>query len=169
LEEIGKLTGLALALEVSEPAHVDRAARRADLLIVPSVHMHNDALLHEVGRLDRPLLLERSSTASIDEWLAAADRILARGNHRVALCERGIRTFEHTTLDLAAVPLLREHSHLPVLVDPTRGSARSTWIALAEGARAAGAHGLSLAAQLGQEPGLSLEEITGLIAKLSQG
>jgi chorismate mutase/prephenate dehydratase len=169
IEEVGKLTGLALALEVSEPAQVDRAARRADLLIVPAIHMHNDALLHELGRLDRPLLLERSSMASIDEWLAAADRILARGNHRLALCERGIRTFEHTTLDLAAVPVLRERSHLPVLVDPTRGSARSAWLALAEGARAAGAHGLSLSAQLGQEAGLSLEQITGLIAKLAKG
>ncbi|HEY6880829.1 MAG TPA: hypothetical protein VI299_22550, partial [Polyangiales bacterium] len=143
-------------------------ARRADLLIVPALHMHNDSLLHEVGRLDRPLMLERSSMASLDEWLAAADRILNRGNHRVALCERGIRTFEQTTLDLAAVPLLRERSHLPVLVDPTRSSARSTWVALAEGARAAGAHGLSLAAKLGQDVGLSLDELSALIAKLSK-
>jgi chorismate mutase/prephenate dehydratase len=173
LEEVAKLTGLALALEVSEPSQVDRAARRADLLIIPSLHMHNEALLHEVGRLDRPLLLERSSMASIDEWLAAADRVLARGNHRVALCERGIRTFEPTTqatLDLAAVPVLRERSHLPVLVDPTRAAGRAAWaIALAEGARAAGAHGLSLAAKLGtsHEFGLELEELKALIARLS--
>ncbi len=169
LEEVAKLTGLALALEVSEPAHVDRAARRADLVVVPAAHMYNEALLHEVGRLDRPLLLERSGMATLDEWLAAADRILARGNHRVALCERGVRTFEHTTLDLAAVPALRERSHLPVLVDPTQGGARPAWIALAEGALASGAHGLSLSAQLGQDAGLTLNEITGLIAKLSQG
>jgi chorismate mutase / prephenate dehydratase len=168
LEEVGKLTGLALALEVSEAAHVDRAARRADLLIVPGLHMHNEALLHEVGRLDRPLLLERSSMASLDEWLAAADRILSRGNHRVALCERGIRTFDNTTLDLAAVPALRERSHLPVMVDPTRATSRASWaLALAEGAVAAGAHGLSLAARLGREVGLSLDELTQLIARLS--
>lgn len=173
LEEVAKLAGLALALEVTDPAHVDRAAPRADLLVVPALHMQNDALLREVGRVDRPVLLERSSMASIEEWLAAADRILERGNHRVALCERGIRTFEHatpSTLDLSAVPLVRERSHLPILVDPTRASGRAQWaLALAQGARAAGAHGLSLSVQLGTgqgEQALSLPDFTALTARL---
>ncbi|MDB4973199.1 MAG: phospho-2-dehydro-3-deoxyheptonate aldolase [Myxococcaceae bacterium] len=173
LEEIAKLTGLALALEVHDPAQIDRLARRADLLVIPALHMHNELLLREAGRLDRPVLLERSSMASIDEWLAAADRILERGNHRVALCERGIRTFEPSTpstLDLSSVPVLRERSHLPVVVDPTRASGRATWaLALAAGALAAGAHGLSLVVKLGSlegEEALEVSDFASLVARL---
>jgi len=176
LEEITKLTGLALALEVSDPAQIDRLARRADLLIIPALQMHNDVLLREAGRLDRPVLIERSSMASIDEWLAAADRVLERGNHRVALCERGIRTFEQattSTLDLSAVPVLRERSHLPVLVDPSRATGRARWaLPLAEGALTAGAQGLSLTVKLGQSPGegaLELADLSKLIARTSGG
>jgi chorismate mutase / prephenate dehydratase len=174
LEEIAKLTGLALALEVSDPAQIDRLARRADLLVIPALQMHNEVLLREAGRLDRPVLIERSSMASIDEWLAAADRVLERGNHRVALCECGIRTFEQATpntLDLSAVPVLRERSHLPVLVDPSRATGRARWtLSLAQGALTAGAQGLSLAVQLGNEAdggALSLAELTQLIARPS--
>ncbi|MEY4510591.1 MAG: hypothetical protein RLZZ450_2713 [Pseudomonadota bacterium] len=172
LDEIAKLTGLALALEVTDPAQIDRLARRADLLVIPGLHMHNEVLLREAGRLDRPVLLERSSMASIDEWLAAADRILERGNHRLALCERGIRTFEQattSTLDLSAVPVLRERSHLPVLVDPTRAIGQARWaLPLAASALTAGAQGLSLSVKLGLDTGdgaIELAELTKLIAR----
>ncbi|MDB4985201.1 MAG: phospho-2-dehydro-3-deoxyheptonate aldolase [Myxococcaceae bacterium] len=174
LEEIAKLTGLAIALEVTDPAQIDRLARRADLLVIPALHMHNEVLLREAGRLDRPVMLERSSMASIDEWLAAADRILERGNHRVALCERGIRTFEESTpstLDLAAVPVLRELSHLPVLVDSTRAAGHARWaVPLADAALAAGAQGLSLAVKLGLRQGDDAIEVTDfarLVARAS--
>jgi len=169
LEEIAQLAPLALALEVTDARQVDALARRADLLVIPALHMNDEALLHEVGRLDRPVLLERSSMASIDEWLAAADRILDRGNHRVALSEVGIRSFDPalpSTLDLGAIPLLRERSHLPVLVDPTRGRFGAS---LADGALAVGAHGLSLALQLGAgqpERALTLAEFGALTARL---
>ena len=173
LEEVAKLTGLAIALEITDPSQIDRLARRADLLVIPALHMHNEVLLREAGRLDRPVLLERSSMASIDEWLAAADRILERGNHRVALCERGIRTFESSTpstLDLSAVPVLRERSHLPVVVDPTRAAGRARWaLSLAEAAIAAGAQGLSLAVKLGTgqgEQALSVDDLASLVARV---
>jgi chorismate mutase/prephenate dehydratase len=173
LEEVAKLTGLAIALEVSDPSQIDRLARRADLLVIPALHMHNEVLLREAGRLDRPVLIERSSMASIDEWLAAADRVLERGNHRVALCERGIRTFESSTpstLDLSAVPVLRERSHLPVLVDPTRAAGRARWaLALADGAIAAGAQGLSLSVKLGSGQGehaLAVSDLASLVARI---
>ena len=173
LEEIAKLTGMAIALELNNPAHVERAARRADLVIVPAASMQNQALLAEVGRLDRPVLLERSSMASVDEWLAAADALLARGNHRVALCERGIRTFERatpSTLDFAAVPLLRERVHLPVLVDPVSAIGHVRWaVPLAESARVVGAQGLVLPVALGDVPagaGLALSDFAALVARL---
>jgi 3-deoxy-7-phosphoheptulonate synthase len=112
--------------------------------------------------------------ASIDEWLAAADRVLERGNHRVALCERGIRTFENatpSTLDLAAIPVVRERSHLPVIVDPTRAVGRASWaLALADGACAAGAQGLSLTVRLGREQGahaIELSDLAALVTRLS--
>src|SRR5690606_13075701 len=123
-----------------------------DLLVVPARHMHDEALLHELGRLDRPVLLERSSMASLDEWLLAADQILQRGNHRVALCEAGVRSFDPgspTLLDLGSLPLLAARSHLPLVVDPSRGPFAAR---LAEGALALGAGGLSLSVALGLEP-----------------
>jgi len=174
LEEVAKLAGLALALDVSDPAVVDRAVQRCDMLVIPALQMHNEALLRELGRLDRPVLLERSSMASLEEWLAAADRLLDRGNHRVALCERGIRTFERatpSTLDLSAVPVLRERSHLPVVVDPSRAAGQARWAAsLAESAHAAGAHGISLSVRLGRgqgEQALALDDFAALVARLT--
>jgi 3-deoxy-D-arabino-heptulosonate 7-phosphate (DAHP) synthase len=111
--------------------------------------------------------------ASVDEWLAAADALLARGNHRVALCERGIRTFERatlSTLDFAAVPLLRERVHLPVLVDPISAIGHTRWaLPLAESACVLGAQGLLLPVALGDVPvgaGLSLSDFAALVARL---
>jgi 3-deoxy-D-arabino-heptulosonate 7-phosphate (DAHP) synthase len=112
--------------------------------------------------------------ASIDEWLAAAEYVLERGNHRVVLCERGIRTFERatpSTLDLSAVALLRERTHLPVLVDPSQATGRARLsMLLAESARAAGAHGVVLEVQPGAEAvesALRTDEFAALIGRLT--
>jgi 3-deoxy-7-phosphoheptulonate synthase len=108
--------------------------------------MQNFSLLSEVGQLRRPVLLKRGMSSTIEEWLLSAEYILSQGNYDVILCERGIRTFEpytRNTLDLNAVPLIRELSHLPVIVDPSHGTGRrSLVIAMALAAVAAGAHGV---------------------------
>lgn len=174
LEEVGRIAGLPIVAEVLHPSDVDRAVERADVLCIGAAQMENMALLREVGRVDRPVILERGMMASVDEWLAAAEFILARGNHRVILCERGIRTFERTTpstLDLSAVAALRERSHLPILVDPSQATGRARWaMALSEAARAAGAHGavVEIVGDLpASERALSLPELSELVVRLN--
>jgi 3-deoxy-7-phosphoheptulonate synthase len=121
-------------------------AASVDLLQIGARNMQNFDLLKAVGKTSRPVLLKRGMAASIDELLAAAEYVLSEGNPNVILCERGIRTFEtatRNTLDLSAVPVLRERTHLPVLVDPSHGVGVRRWIApLCRAAKAVGAHGL---------------------------
>ena len=174
LEEVGKLAGLPVLAEVLHPSDVDRAVQRADVLLVGAVNMQNQSLLREVGRVDRPVVLERGIMASIDEWLTAAEYVLERGNHRVILCERGIRTFERSTpstLDLSAVAILRERSHLPVIVDPSFAAGRARWaLPLAESARAAGAQGVVLDVQVegvSRDSAVSYPELTSLASRLA--
>jgi 3-deoxy-7-phosphoheptulonate synthase len=125
---------------------VPLVAAKADILQIGARNMQNFPLLREVGRIDRPVLLKRGLSSTIEEWLAAAEYILAQGNGQVILCERGIRTFEsatRNTLDLSAVVVLRERTHLPVVVDPSHGTGRRAYVApMAWAARACGAHGL---------------------------
>ncbi|MBC7324790.1 MAG: N-acetylneuraminate synthase family protein, partial [Moorella sp. (in: Bacteria)] len=120
----------------------------ADVLQIGSRNMQNFTLLQAVGRAAKPVLLKRGLAATIEEWLLAAEYILAEGNTRVVLCERGIRTFEtytRNTLDLSAVPAVKHLSHLPVLVDPSHGTGRKFMIApMARAALAAGADGLMI-------------------------
>ncbi|MFQ5805181.1 MAG: 3-deoxy-7-phosphoheptulonate synthase [Phycisphaerae bacterium] len=146
LEEAGQAFGLPVVTEVLHPADAERVARQADILQVGARNMQNFSLLKEVGRIDRPVLLKRGMMASIDEWLAAAEYILAHGNQQVILCERGIRTFEtatRSTLDLSAVPVARERTHLPVIVDPSHACGAWRWVpAMSEAALACGAHGV---------------------------
>ncbi len=148
LVEAGREVGLPVATEVLHPSDVGKAARKVDLLIVGARNMQSYALLETVGQVDRPVVLERGMMASIDEWLSAADTILSHGNHMVVLCERGIRTFEtatRNTLDLSAIPVLRELTHLPVVVDPAPAVGVRRWILpMAEAAMASGAHGVML-------------------------
>jgi chorismate mutase/prephenate dehydratase len=148
LHETARAYGLAIVTEVLRPADVDAVAREADVLQIGARNMQNFALLKAVGKTQLPVLLKRGLMASIDEWLAAAEYIMAEGNSRVILCERGIRTFEtatRNTLDLSAVPVLRERSHLPVIVDPSHAAGRREWVApLARAARAVGAHGVMI-------------------------
>ncbi len=146
LAEARALTGLKVVTEVVATEDVELVAEYADVLQVGARNMQNFRLLSAVGRQPRPVLLKRGLMATIDELLLAAEYIVAGGNPRVILCERGIRTFEtstRSTLDLAAVPVLKEKSHLPVIVDPSHAAGRRELVpALARAAVAAGADGL---------------------------
>jgi 3-deoxy-7-phosphoheptulonate synthase len=146
LAEAREATGLAIVTEVLDPRHVALVARQADVLQVGARNMQNYALLAEVGRGDRPVLLKRGFSATVDELLMAAEHVMAGGNSRVILCERGIRTFEtktRNTLDVGAVPVLKRETHLPVFVDPSHAAGRAHLvIPLALAAIAAGADGL---------------------------
>jgi 3-deoxy-7-phosphoheptulonate synthase len=142
----GRETGLPIITEVMAVEQVQRLAQAADILQVGARNMQNFDLLRELGKVDRPVLLKRGLSSTIDEWLGAAEYVLAHGNQQVILCERGIRTFEsatRNTLDLSAVVVLRERTHLPVIVDPSHGTGYRPYVApMAWAARAAGAHGL---------------------------
>ncbi|MDP2470624.1 MAG: 3-deoxy-7-phosphoheptulonate synthase [Candidatus Palauibacterales bacterium] len=146
LAEARDRTGLRVVTEVVAPEDVDLVAEHADVLQIGARNMHNYRLLSAVGSQPRPVLLKRGMMSTVDEMLLAAEYIVAGGNPRVILCERGIRTFEtssRNTLDLCAVPILKERTHLPVIVDPSHAAGRREWVpALARAAVAAGADGL---------------------------
>lgn len=146
LAEARAETGLPIVTEVMDPRQVESVAEVADCLQVGARNMQNFSLLSEVGRTNRPVLLKRGLSATIQELLMAAEYVLAQGNHRVILCERGIRTYEtatRNTLDIAAVPVLKAETHLPVIVDPSHAGGRASLVApLAYAAVAAGADGL---------------------------
>jgi len=139
-------TGLPIVTEVMDVEHLDLVAEYTDLLQIGARNMQNFYLLREVGKLDKPVLLKRGPSATIEEWILAAEYILAEGNQQVIFCERGIRTFENytrNTLDLSAVTAIKELSHLPVIVDPSHGTGRWQMVApMARAAVAAGADGI---------------------------
>jgi 3-deoxy-7-phosphoheptulonate synthase len=141
-------TGLPVVTEVMEPDQVDLVAHYADMLQVGARNMQNYPLLRRVGQSQRPVLLKRGFSATIEEWLMAAEYILAHGNPNVVLCERGIRAFDPAfrfTLDLNAVPMVKELTHLPVVVDPSHGTGKRSLVApMSLAAIAAGADGLIL-------------------------
>ncbi|MBI1799752.1 MAG: 3-deoxy-7-phosphoheptulonate synthase [Candidatus Eisenbacteria bacterium] len=138
--------GLAVVSEVMDTQQVALVARYADILQLGARNMQNFALLREVGHADQPVLLKRGLAATIEEWLMSAEHILSQGNSQVILCERGIRTFEtytRNTLDLNAIPVVKELSHLPVIVDPSHGTGIRNMVApMARASIAAGADGL---------------------------
>jgi chorismate mutase/prephenate dehydratase len=146
LAEAGRATGLPTVSEVMSVEQVERMAAAIDVLQIGARNMQNFDLLKAVGRTTRPVLLKRGLSATLDELLAAAEYILSAGNPHVILCERGIRTFEtatRNTLDLSAVPVLRERTHLPIMVDPSHGVGVRRWIRpLARAAKAVGADGI---------------------------
>jgi 3-deoxy-7-phosphoheptulonate synthase len=146
LAEAREETGLRVVSEVVSPADVELVARYVDMLQVGTRNMQNYALLQEVGRSAKPVLLKRGMSSTVEEWLLAAEYVLSQGNRGVVLCERGIRTFENSTrftLDLNSVPLVRELSHLPVVVDPSQGTGRWSLVRpMSLAAVAAGAQGL---------------------------
>ena len=146
LAKARELTGLPVITEIVSPQDVELVAAYADVLQIGSRNMLNYALLHEVGRQPKPVILKRGMMSSVEEWLMAAEYILSAGNQEVILCERGIRTFEtstRNTLDLSAVAVAKKLSHLPVIVDPSHATGRSDMvIPMALAAVACGADGL---------------------------
>ena len=146
LSDVRSATGLPVVTEVVDPGSVELVASYADMLQVGTRNMQNFALLKAVGSVAKPVLLKRGMSATIEEWLMAAEYIAQRGNLDIVLCERGIRTFEpatRNTLDISAVPLARLLSHLPVIVDPSHASGRRDLVVpLARAAIAAGADGV---------------------------
>lgn len=148
LAEARDATGLAIVTEVMAPEHVPMVAEYADVLQIGARNMQNYQLLQAVGESGKPALLKRGMSATMDEFLLAAEYILDRGNPDVILCERGIRTFEeHTrfTLPLTTVPYLKQKTHLPVIVDPSHGTGKASLVpAMSKASIAAGADGLIL-------------------------
>ena len=186
LAEAREDTGLPLVTELLDPRHMDLVAATADVVQIGARNMQNFLLLSEVGRTDRPVLLKRGPSASIDELLMAAEYIVKEGNPRVILCERGIRTFESATrftLDIGSVPVLKERTHLPVIVDPSHAAGRRELVpALARAAVAAGADGIIVEAHPRPEEALCdapqliptsgfqgfADEIRGLVALMGK-
>lgn len=146
LAKAREATGLPIVTEVMSPDNVGLVADYADLLQVGARNMQNFDLLRELGKIRKPVLLKRGMSATIEEFLAAAEYILAEGNDQVILCERGIRTFEtatRNTLDLAMVPLVKELTHLPVMVDPSHATGKRSLVPpMSKAALVAGAHGV---------------------------
>jgi 3-deoxy-7-phosphoheptulonate synthase len=146
LAEVREETGMGIVTEIVSPGQADLVMKYVDMLQVGARNMQNFELLKCVGRLGKPVLLKRGLSATIEEWLMAAEYILSEGNERVVLCERGIRTFEtytRNTLDLTAVPVVKKLSHLPVIVDPSHATGiRDKVSPMARAAIAAGADGL---------------------------
>jgi 3-deoxy-7-phosphoheptulonate synthase len=138
--------GLPVVTEVVNPQDVELVSSYADVLQIGSRNMQNFALLTNVGKSRRPVVLKRGFSCTVTEWLTAADYLLAEGNHNVILCERGIRTFEDSvrfSLDISAIPVLKKNSHLPVIVDPSHSAGHYSLVpSIAKAAVAAGADGL---------------------------
>src|SRR6185437_11944434 len=162
LAEAGARAGLPVVTEVMSAEDAELVAEHADLLQVGARNMQNFPLLKRLGRLGRPVLLKRAPSATLTEWLAAAEYMLARGNDQVVLCERGIRGFDgytRNTLDVAAVAAVKELSHLPVLADPSHGTGRRSLVgAGARAAIAAGADGVCLEVHVRPEESVSDRE-----------
>jgi 3-deoxy-7-phosphoheptulonate synthase len=178
LAEAGRATGLPTISEVMTIDQVERMAAQVDMLQIGARNMQNFDLLKAVGRSGHPVLLKRGLSATIEEVLSAAEYILSEGNPHVALCERGIRTFEQATrntLDLSAVPVLRERTHLPILVDPSHAVGVRRWIApLCMAAKAVGADGLLIEvhpnppeAKSDKEQALTFADFAQIVADLA--
>jgi 3-deoxy-7-phosphoheptulonate synthase len=146
LENAGRRVGLPVVTEIMDAHDIELVAEHADMLQVGARNAQNFSLLRRLGKINKPILLKRGMSTKIEEFLMAAEYILSAGNPNVVLCERGIRTFEtatRNTLDLNAVPLLKEWTHLPVLVDPSHGTGVWSLVTpMALAAVAAGADGL---------------------------
>ena len=148
LREASEITGLKIVTEVISRTDVNLVAKYADVLQVGARNMTNYALLKDLGKIDKPVMLKRGMAATVQEFLMAAEYIASEGNSEIILCERGIRTFENATrntLDLSAVPLIKENSNLPVIVDPSHATGKRSLIApMSKAAVACGADGLMI-------------------------
>lgn len=146
MAEVRKKTGMKIVTEAITPGDIELIDVYADIIQVGARNMQNYALLKELGRCRKPILLKRGLASTIEEWLMAAEYILNEGNYRVILCERGIRTFENytrNTLDISSIPIVKKLSHLPIIVDPSHSAGEwSLVLPLAKAAIAAGADGI---------------------------
>lgn len=159
LAEARERTSLPVVTEVMDPRDIDSIVKYADIIQIGARNMQNFRLLKEVGACHKPVVLKRGISATIKEWLMSAEYIMAGGNHNVILCERGIRTYEtatRNTLDLSAVPVLKQLTHLPVIVDPSHAVGKWDLVApMAKAAVAAGADGLIIEVHPNPEEALS--------------
>ncbi len=159
LAEARDKTGLPIITEVMDPRDIEVIAEYTDIIQIGARNMQNFRLLLEVGSSRKPVMLKRGLASTIKEWLMSAEYIMSRGNHNVMLCERGIRTFEtatRNTLDLSAVPVLKQLTHLPVVVDPSHGVGKRDLVApMAKAAVAAGADGLIIEVHTNPEEAMS--------------
>ena len=146
LQEARETFGMPYIAEVLDPRDVELVSEHADLIRVGTRNMANFTLLRELGRQPKPVMLKRGFTATVDEWLNAAEYIYKEGNHNIIMCERGIRTYEpstRNTLDISAVAVVKDLSHLPVIVDPSHSGGHRHLVApLAKAAMAVGADGV---------------------------
>ncbi len=171
LDEAGRLTGLAVVTEVMDTRDVELVARYADVLQIGARNMANFELLKEVGTSSRAILLKRGMSATLKEYLQAAEYVMSRGNGKIILCERGIRAVEdytRNTFDVNAIPVLKELSHLPVLADPSHATGKSSYVGpAARAAVAAGADGLIIEVHHRPEEAVSDGEQSILPAKFA--
>jgi len=160
LAQAGKETQMPIITEVMSPDHVDLVAKYADILQIGARNMQNFVLLDEVGKTKKPVLLKRGLASNIQEWLLAAEYVLAQGNEQVILCERGIKTFEsytRNTMDISAIPIIEKVSHLPIIADPSHATGKWYLVPpLALAAVAAGADGLLI--EVHPNPDLALAD-----------
>lgn len=160
LAQVKALTGLPVVTEIMDARDLEGVAKVADMLQIGSRNMQNYTLLTEVGKSKLPVFLKRGLASTLEEWLYAAEYILAEGNDQVVLCERGIRTFgsyTRNTVDITAIPALKELSHLPVFLDPSHGTGRASLVGpVALGGIAAGADGLMI--EVHPQPELALSD-----------
>lgn len=159
LAEAREKTGLPIITEIMDPRDLDMIVEYADIIQIGARNMQNFRLLLEVGSAQKPVLLKRGLSSTINEWLMSAEYIMSQGNHQVMLCERGIRTFEtatRNTLDLSAVPVLKQLTHLPVVVDPSHGVGKRDLVApMTKAAVAAGADALIIEVHTNPEEAMS--------------
>lgn len=160
LMEIAKQeTNLPIVSELMSISYLDEFMSTVDVIQIGARNMQNYDLLKQVGRTDKPVILKRGLSSTIEEWLLSAEHIMAGGNENVILCERGIRTFEtytRNTLDLSAVPVIKKHSHLPIIVDPSHGTGSREYVeSMAKAAVVAGCDGLMIEVHNNPEKALS--------------
>ena len=141
-----KYTGLPIVSELMDIEHIPEFVEHVDLIQIGARNMQNFSLLKALGKIDKPILLKRGLSNTIEEWIMSAEYIMAGGNENVILCERGIRTFEkytRNTLDLSVIPIIKEKTHLPIVIDPSHATGNWKWVeSMSLAAIAAGADGL---------------------------
>ena len=150
MKEAGRQTGLPIVTEIMDASKIDEFVEHVDIIQVGARNMQNFELLKALGKIDKPILLKRGLSNTIEEWLMSAEYIMAGGNDKVILCERGIRTFEkytRNTLDLSVIPLVKKLSHLPIIIDPSHATGKADLVeSMCLAAVAAGADGLIIEA-----------------------